>query len=144
MRQTRPAQLLTAPFPPNLAKPSFFYLFTVSCSLQNTFTISARFSFGFVQISYFLYYIQQFKKIRQQYDNIPISRFLSAQKALISSFDLKRDRFEKHRIERISRSQNPLAERHLAAVGCYLACGLRLVDSLPRNRLARAGTKLIR
>ena len=97
-----------------------------------------------MQISFFLYYFQYLKKIRQLYDNIPMSRFLSEKEALISVFDIQRNRFEKHQIARISRSQNPLAERHLAAVGCYLACGLRLVDSLPRNRLARAVTKLKR
>ena len=71
-----------------------------------------------------------------------MSRFLSAKEALISGFDLQRNRFEKHRIARIGRSQNPLAERYLTTVGCHLVCGPRLVDSLPRNRLARAVTNL--
>ena len=73
-----------------------------------------------------------------------MSQFLSAKEALISGFDIQRNRFEKHRIARVRRSQNPLAERHSAAFEYHLACGPRLVDSLPRNRLARAVTNLKR
>ena len=73
-----------------------------------------------------------------------MSRFLSAKEALISGFDIQRNRFEKHQIARMCRSQNSLAERHLAAVGCHYVCGPRLVDSLPRNRLARAVKNLKR
>ena len=71
-----------------------------------------------------------------------MSQFLSEKEALISGFDIQRNRFEKHRIARVRRSQNPLAERHLAAFGYHLACGPRLVESLPRNLVARVVTKL--
>ena len=47
-----------------------------------------------------------------------MSQLLSAKEALISGFDIHRNRFEKHRIARMCRSQNSLAERHLAAFGC--------------------------
>ena len=54
--------------------------------MKNSFIISARFSFGFIQISIFYDNFQWLKKIGQNADIIPNFRFRGAKEVRISGF----------------------------------------------------------